>query len=333
MKIDSCINLLEAQPSWIILLSSLGFLTLLRAAIAPLSWVYSTFLRPGKDLKSSYGSWALVTGATDGIGKAIALQLARRGLHLLEAEIEGLDVGLLVNSAGTTYPHAMFFHEVEEELWRSLVRVNVEATTRVTRAVLPGMLRRRRGAVVNIGSAASAVLPSFPFSAVYAATKAYIDQFSRSLFAEYKRMGIDVQCQIPFYVATKMVSMKQSSTFVPSPDEYAKAAVDWIGYGPRCTPYWSHSLQWCFTCFIPDFVLDLWRLHVGITNRNQACILRYTTLVVESVKEYVPFCAEISNEDMGLTQNAFINDGQDQDEMSQILVADHSDRKIEIGQK
>ncbi|RRT37022.1 hypothetical protein B296_00049694, partial [Ensete ventricosum] len=203
------------QPSWIILLSSLGFLTLLRAAIAPLIWVYSAFLRPGKDLKSFYGSWALVTGATDGIGKAIALQLAHRGLHLvlvgrnpaklkqvadgikathtatmvkpvivdlatdtaewidrLEAEIEGLDVGVLVNSAGTTYPHAMFFHEVEEELWRSIVRVNVEATTRVTRAVLPGMLRRRRGAVVNIGSASSAVLPSFPFSAVYAASKA-----------------------------------------------------------------------------------------------------------------------------------------------------------------
>ncbi|XP_064942094.1 very-long-chain 3-oxoacyl-CoA reductase 1-like isoform X2 [Musa acuminata AAA Group] len=293
MEIDDFINVLKAQPSLIILLSSLGFLTLLRAAIAPLSWVYSTFLRPGKDLKSSYGSWALVTGATDGIGKAIAVQLALRGLHLvlagrnpakleqvadgiraahtatmvktvivdlatdaadwidrLEAEIEALDVGVLVNSAGTTYPHAMFFHEVEEELWRSIVRVNVEATTRVTRAVLPGMLRRRKGAVVNLGSAASAL--------------------SRSLFVEYQRMGIDVQCQIPFYVATKMVSTKQSSTFVPSPDEYAKAAVDWIGYGPRCTPYWSHSLQWCFTCFIPDFVLDLWRLHVGITNRNQA---------------------------------------------------------------
>ncbi|RWV91881.1 hypothetical protein BHE74_00050467 [Ensete ventricosum] len=76
--------------------------------------------------------------------------------------------------------------------------------------------------------------------------------------------------QIPFYVATKMVSTKQSSTFVPSPDDYAKAAVDWIGHGTRCTPYWSHSLQWCFTCFIPDFVLHLWRFHVGITNRNQA---------------------------------------------------------------
>ncbi|RZS22889.1 hypothetical protein BHM03_00055717 [Ensete ventricosum] len=98
----------------------------------------------------------------------------------------------------------------------------------------------------------------------------YIDQFSRSLSVEYKRMGIDVQCQIPFYVATKMVSTKQSSTFVPSPDDYAKAAVDWIGHGTRCTPYWSHSLQWCFTCFIPDFVLHLWRFHVGITNRNQA---------------------------------------------------------------
>ncbi|WOL04422.1 very-long-chain 3-oxoacyl-CoA reductase 1 [Canna indica] len=309
-QFSSFVALLSAQPSWLIFLSSLGLLNLLRAAAVVLAFLHCTFLRPPRDLKS-YGSWAVVTGATDGIGKAIAFELARRGLNLvivgrnpaklkqladdiggaavvkpvvvdlaaddlaaavgrLEAEVADLDVGVLVNCAGTTYAHAMYFHEAQEEVWRGIVRVNVEATTRVTRAVLPGMVRRRRGAVVNIGSAASVAVPSFPLSTVYAATKAYVDQFSRSLFMDYKKMGIDVQCQIPFYVATKMVSFKQSSTFIPSPERYAKAAVRRIGYEVRCIPYWSHSLQWWATFFIPDFVLISRILHVGINERNRA---------------------------------------------------------------
>ncbi|KAG1358914.1 Very-long-chain 3-oxoacyl-coa reductase 1 [Cocos nucifera] len=208
------ISHLKAQPTWVLLLSSLGFLSLLQTSITLLKWSYAAFLRQGKDLKA-YGSWALITGATDGIGKAFAFQLAHKGLDLLligrnpnklrqvsneikakhpcikikllvidlagdlldgvrslEEEIRGLDVGIMVNNAGMTYPRYMYFHEVEEELWEGLVKVNVEAATRVTRAVLPGMIKRGKGAVVSIGSGSSVVVPSFPLSAVYAATKA-----------------------------------------------------------------------------------------------------------------------------------------------------------------
>ncbi|XP_026663219.2 very-long-chain 3-oxoacyl-CoA reductase 1 isoform X2 [Phoenix dactylifera] len=207
---------LQEQPTWVLLLSFLGFLSLLQTSITLLKWAYAAFLRPGKDLKA-YGSWALVTGATDGIGKAFAFQLAHEGLNLvligrnpsklrrvsgeikarhpcteiklvvmdlagdlsdgirrLEEEIRELEVGILVNNAGMTYPQFMYFHEVEEELWEGIVKVNMEATTRVTQAVLPGMMKRRRGAVVCIGSASSVVVPSFPLAAVYAATKALL---------------------------------------------------------------------------------------------------------------------------------------------------------------
>ncbi|KAF3431135.1 hypothetical protein FNV43_RR25865 [Rhamnella rubrinervis] len=207
-------NHLSTQPIWLLLLSSLGFFIILKKTSSLLNWVFVTFIRHPKNPKS-YGSWAMVTGATDGIGKAFAHQLAKHGLNLIlvgrdpnklksvseeyqaefpntqikrivfdfsrnilegvkviEESIKELDVGILINNVGVSYPRAAYFHEVEEDDWMKLVRVNLEGTTCVTRAVLPGMLLRKRGAIVNIGSGAAIVVPSHPLYAIYAATKA-----------------------------------------------------------------------------------------------------------------------------------------------------------------
>ncbi|RWW30165.1 hypothetical protein GW17_00005265 [Ensete ventricosum] len=205
---------LQTLPAWLLFAAAVGLLALLRSSLAALRWAFVTFLRPGKDVRR-YGSWAVVTGSTDGIGRAFAIQLARKGLNIvlvgrnpdklrdvsdairalhpaarvetvvvdlagdlaegvarLQRAVQGLDVGILVNNAGVSYPYARFFHEVDEELLRSLIKVNVEGVTRVTQAVLPGMLERKRGAIVNIGSGAATVIPSDPLYGVYAATKA-----------------------------------------------------------------------------------------------------------------------------------------------------------------
>jgi len=94
------------------------------------------------------------------------------GVEALKEAIRGLDVGVLVDNAGLSYPYARYFHEVDEELMRSLIRINVEGVTRVTHAVLPGMVERKRGAIVNIGSGSASVIPSDPMYTIYAATKA-----------------------------------------------------------------------------------------------------------------------------------------------------------------
>ncbi|KAJ6903838.1 very-long-chain 3-oxoacyl-CoA reductase 1-like [Populus alba x Populus x berolinensis] len=305
------IDQLKDQPLWLLLLFTLGSLSLLKFLSATLKWVYVSFLRPAKNLKK-YGSWALVTGPTDGIGKGFAFQLARKGLNLvlvgrnpeklkdvsssiqskysnvqiknvvvdfsgdidegvqkIKETIEGLDIGVLINNVGVSYPYARFFHEVDEGLLKDLIKVNVEGTTKVTQAVLHGMLKRKKGAIVNIGSGAAIVIPSDPLYAVYAATKAYIDQFSRCLYVEYKKSGIDVQCQVPLYVATKMASIRRSSFWVPSSDGYARAGLRAIGYEPRCTPYWPHSLLWSLIQLLPESIVDFWRLSFCLAIRKK----------------------------------------------------------------
>lgn len=75
--------------------------------------------------------------------------------------------------------------------------------------------------------------------------------------------------QVPLYVATKMASIKRSSFFVPSSEEYAQGALRWIGYEPRCTPYWPHSLIWGLLHALPESIIDAWRLHFCLKIRKR----------------------------------------------------------------
>ncbi|CAA6673985.1 unnamed protein product [Spirodela intermedia] len=246
----SLLETLQSQPSWVLVCLSLGTLSTFRFFISILQLVY-IFLLSSKNL-IDYGQWAIVTGPTDGIGKAMAFELARRGLNLvlypgvelktvvidlsgdlsegirnLKDVIKEIDVGILVNNAGLSQKKPMFFHEIDEEMWGKIVRVNLVAPTVVTAAVLPSMLQRRRGAIINIGSG-STVIPSFPLYAVYTGTKGYISSLSKSLHAEYKQSGIHANARPSFFIAT--------------PSQYACSAIRCIRYGPECIPYWSHFI-------------------------------------------------------------------------------------------
>lgn len=115
-------------------------------------------------------------------------------------------MGVLVNNAGTSYDHPELFTNVTEETLQRILQLNVSGVTGVARAVLPGMLERRKGVVINIGSAAGA-MPS-PYLAVYSASKAYVDKLSADLAAECAPRGVTVQCVLPGPVATKMSKIK-----------------------------------------------------------------------------------------------------------------------------
>ncbi|CAH1786831.1 unnamed protein product [Owenia fusiformis] len=152
------------------------------------------------------------------------------------------------------YDYPMMFTDVQvERLWQ-LVNINIVATTMMTQIILPGMVERGRGAIINMASSAS--LKPTPQMSVYAATKAYIDYFSRAINYEYKSKGIIVQSLMPFYVATRMTrfsdALSKPSLLVPSATKYVQHALCTLSYSTRTTGYWPHTLQWWFLSLIPE---------------------------------------------------------------------------------
>ena len=246
-------------------------------------------MRPGKNLKK-FGKWAVITGATDGIGKAYAFVLAKKGMSLvlisrtkeklqavkeeidakgyadvevkyivcdygkfddaaqskMKKELDGLEIGVLINNVGISYRYPRYFHELPDEEVKSLLTLNIDSTVWMTRMILPGMLERKKGgAIVNLSSGSA--LLTMPLLAEYGAAKSFIEKFSRAINAEYrdkKNGGITCQCQAPFYVATKLAKMRPSLA-VPTASAYAKMGVNWIGYADTAVvqPHWVHGLQ------------------------------------------------------------------------------------------
>lgn len=106
-----------------------------------------------------------------------------------------------------------------------------------------------------------------PLLAQYGAAKSYIVSFSRALAKEYKSFGIDVQCQVPMLVTTKLSKIQQPSLFVPTAAAYGKAAVHAIGCGSTViSPYWSHAFQVWLMTTLPEWMTAqlVLGLHLGI---------------------------------------------------------------------
>ncbi|NXE10018.1 HSDL1 protein, partial [Lophotis ruficrista] len=265
------------------------------------------------DLVKQYGKWAVVTGSTDGIGKAYAEELAKRGVNIilisrnkekLEAvsrsisetykvetdfivadfskghepypvikeALKNREIGILVNNVGIFHTYPDYFTNLSEDTLWDVINVNIASANMMIHIVLPGMVEKKKGAIVNVSSI-TGCQPA-PMLTVYGASKAYLDYFSRALHYEYAPKGIFIQSLIPSVISTKMVTCSSTASkrsfIFPSAEEYASHAVTTLGLSTRTTGYWKHEIMFTLIELLPEWICARFVMYCGRTVRKEA---------------------------------------------------------------
>jgi short-subunit dehydrogenase len=267
------------QPSHGFVLGLIGFVPF--ALLARALWqAEPLFGEERVPMLDRYGEWALVTGASAGIGEAFARALAREGMSVvltarrrdrldaLASELEktfsvqtrvieedlanaegaervaravsDLPIAVLVNNAG--FGAAGRFDKLQAERLRDMVTVNCVAPMLLARRILPRMQERGRGAVIFTGSVAGR--QPLPLHGVYAATKAFDLLLGEALYVEQRAHGIDVLVVEPGSTDTEFHGVAGELPHAgESPEAVVETALEALGRQPSVVSGWYNWLR------------------------------------------------------------------------------------------
>ena len=192
--------------------------------------------------KDTFGPWAVVTGASSGIGEEFARQLAQAGLNLvlvarrisaletlgselartfniryraveldlssddfleqIEQATQDLDIGLVISNAGAMMTGD--FLTIDQQMWQQFLSLNVKAHLDLAHHFGQHLAQRKRGGLLLVSSTAG--LQGIPFSAEYAAAKAYVLTLGEALHVEFQKKGVHVTVLLPGATNTPMLA-------------------------------------------------------------------------------------------------------------------------------
>lgn len=233
--------------------------------------------------KEKYGSWALVTGASSGLGVEYAFQIAEKGLNLvlvarrdnkmqelaerirykhhvkvnvisldlskegffeeLNEKIKGLDIGLVVNNAGINCEGPFYRGDLERNL--QMLRLNVEAPFIIAYEMGKVLIEKGRGGIIF--TASSSAFQATPYLSHYGATKAYILSLAESMNFEFSDKGVDVIALCPGFTESEMTQKMKGSPMMMKAAPVVKLALDKLGKEAYVIPGIGNKLQAIFT--------------------------------------------------------------------------------------
>ena len=232
------------------------------------------------DFKSKYGPWAIVAGASEGLGAAFAEELAKRGLNLIliarsldklevlsnnlrnsypiEIIIHSVDladfgqtknlvsrletnIGLLVYNAA--YAPIGYFENISEECLTRIVDINIRAPLLLSKLVSTLMIRKSKGGIVLMSSLAGT--QGSPKIATYAASKAFNTVFAEGIWSEFRKHGIDVIASCAGAISTPGYKNAQNKKDAPgtlSANVVAEKTLNALGKGPTTIPGFTNKV-------------------------------------------------------------------------------------------
>ena len=236
------------------------------------------------NFKTKYGPWALVAGASEGLGASFSEALASRGLNLIllarrldklevlserlreehsvQIEIHSIDlsdfkevkllvsqfqqsIGLLVYNAA--YAPIGYFENISEEKLDNIVDVNIKTPVLLSKLLSAKMIEKKQGGIVLMSSLAGT--QGSPKIATYAASKAFNTIFAEGLWNEFRKYDIDVIASCAGAISTPGYKSAQNAKDAPgtlSPRQVVNITLNTLGKEPTIIPGFTNKLAYFF---------------------------------------------------------------------------------------